>query len=204
MTNRHCQRSSRPSSGSTGGAVASVKGTAQLRGVVERLIAVGQWQTGDPGITIVMDIGYDVIRLAWVLRDLPVELVGRIRSPRLQVLARTGATRWTPRCATCTPSATRRTTRGTTSAAVYIPPLRTFRREGSMSARPMSVTSCSLSGPGGHPASLHVTGRPSSRDSASVTAGRASGRGTDPAVRCDTANVAGSGTTWDTTSSGRS
>lgn len=26
------------------------------------------------------DAGYDVTRLAWVLRDLPVELVGRVRS----------------------------------------------------------------------------------------------------------------------------
>lgn len=53
---------------------------AQLRTVVERLIAAGQWTSGDPDITIVMDAGHDVTRLAWVLRDLPVELVGRIRS----------------------------------------------------------------------------------------------------------------------------
>ncbi|GGZ40854.1 transposase [Streptomyces bluensis] len=52
----------------------------QLRGVVERLIAAGLWQTGDPHIVIVSDAGYDVTRLAWVLRDLPVELVGRVRS----------------------------------------------------------------------------------------------------------------------------
>src|SRR5690348_10303 len=45
---------------------------AQLRGVVERLIAAGQWRAGDPGIVIVSDAGYDVTRLAWVLRDLPV------------------------------------------------------------------------------------------------------------------------------------
>ncbi|MET7899904.1 transposase, partial [Streptomyces mirabilis] len=44
---------------------------AQLRGVVERLIATGQWQAGDPAIVIVSDAGYDVTRLAWVLRDLP-------------------------------------------------------------------------------------------------------------------------------------
>src|SRR5205807_7504822 len=52
---------------------------AQLRAVVERLIAAGQWTPGDPDITIVMDAGYDVTRLAWLLRDLPIELVGRIR-----------------------------------------------------------------------------------------------------------------------------
>ncbi|KPL35653.1 hypothetical protein JI76_01330 [Streptomyces anulatus] len=55
----------------------------QLRGVVERLITAGQWKAGDPAIVIVSDAGYDVTRLAWVLRDLPVELVGRVRSDRV-------------------------------------------------------------------------------------------------------------------------
>jgi hypothetical protein len=59
---------------------------AQLRGVVERLVAAGQWQSGDPHIVIVSDAGYDVTRLAWVLRDLPVELVGRVRSDRVMRL----------------------------------------------------------------------------------------------------------------------
>ncbi|MFI6858145.1 transposase, partial [Streptomyces sp. NPDC050416] len=59
---------------------------AQLRGVVERLIAGGQWRAGDPDIVIVSDAGYDVTRLAWVLRDLPVELVGRVRSDRVMRL----------------------------------------------------------------------------------------------------------------------
>ncbi|AZM51247.1 transposase [Streptomyces sp. WAC 01529] len=59
---------------------------AQLRAVVERLIAAGQWTPGAPDITIVMDAGYDVTRLAWVLRDLPVELVGRIRGDRVMRL----------------------------------------------------------------------------------------------------------------------
>ncbi|MFI1209756.1 NF041680 family putative transposase [Streptomyces sp. NPDC020802] len=58
----------------------------QLRGVVERLITAGQWQAGDPAIVIVSDAGYDVTRLAWVLRDLPVELVGRVRSDRVMRL----------------------------------------------------------------------------------------------------------------------
>ncbi|WP_308295460.1 transposase, partial [Streptomyces sp. PSAA01] len=60
----------------------------QLRGVIERLITAGQWQTGDPDIVIVSDAGYDVTRLAWVLRDLPVELVGRVRSDRVMRLAK--------------------------------------------------------------------------------------------------------------------
>ncbi|WSN28918.1 transposase [Streptomyces griseoaurantiacus] len=58
----------------------------QLRGVVERLVAAGQWQAGDPAIVIVSDAGYDVTRLAWVLRDLPVEMVGRVRSDRVMRL----------------------------------------------------------------------------------------------------------------------
>jgi hypothetical protein len=58
----------------------------QLRGVVERLIAAGQWRAGDPDIVIVSDAGYDVTRLAWVLRDLPVEMVGRVRSDRVMRL----------------------------------------------------------------------------------------------------------------------
>lgn len=41
----------------------------QLRGVVERLITAGYWTTGDPDIVIVMDSGYDVTRVAFVLAD---------------------------------------------------------------------------------------------------------------------------------------
>lgn len=55
----------------------------QLREVVDRLIGCGQQQPGDPGILIVCDAGYDVTRLAWVLRDLPVEVAGRIRADRV-------------------------------------------------------------------------------------------------------------------------
>ncbi|MEV4889206.1 transposase [Nonomuraea sp. NPDC055795] len=36
---------------------------AQLRAVVERLIAAGQWSSGDPDILIVTDAGYDITRL---------------------------------------------------------------------------------------------------------------------------------------------
>ncbi|MEH0400846.1 hypothetical protein QA808_00960 [Streptomyces sp. B21-089] len=48
----------------------------QLRAVAERLVSVGQRVPRDSDSVIVMDAGYDVTRLAWVLRDLPVELVG--------------------------------------------------------------------------------------------------------------------------------
>jgi hypothetical protein len=55
----------------------------QLRTVLNRLITAGQWQPGDPDIVIVADTGYDITRLAHVLADLPVELVGRLRSDRV-------------------------------------------------------------------------------------------------------------------------
>jgi hypothetical protein len=55
----------------------------QLRSVVGRLIAAGHWHERDPDVLIVMDSGYDVARLAFVLADLPVEVLGRIRSDRV-------------------------------------------------------------------------------------------------------------------------
>ncbi|MET7543023.1 NF041680 family putative transposase [Streptomyces sp. NPDC005507] len=55
----------------------------QVRGLVERLITAGQWREGDPFVWIVVDAGYDVMRLAYLLRDLPVELLGRLRSDRV-------------------------------------------------------------------------------------------------------------------------
>jgi hypothetical protein len=55
----------------------------QLRAVIDRLVTAGQWKPGDPQILIVADSGYDITRLAYVLADLPVELVGRLRSDRV-------------------------------------------------------------------------------------------------------------------------
>lgn len=55
----------------------------QLRDVITRLAAAGHWREGDPNVLIVMDSGYDVTRLAFVLADLPVEVLGRIRSDRV-------------------------------------------------------------------------------------------------------------------------
>ena len=49
---------------------------AQVRDVVGRLIAAGHWRPGDPDILVVFDAGYDVTRLAYLLADLPVELLG--------------------------------------------------------------------------------------------------------------------------------
>jgi hypothetical protein len=56
---------------------------AQLREVTGRLAAAGAWQPGDPAIIVVMDCGYDVIRLAWLLADLPLVLCARLRATRV-------------------------------------------------------------------------------------------------------------------------
>src|SRR4051812_23657250 len=66
----------------------------QLRQVVERLVAAGQWRCGDPDILIVADAGYDGPRLAWLLRDLPVQVLARMRSDRV---LRRAAPPWVPR-----------------------------------------------------------------------------------------------------------
>ncbi len=56
---------------------------AQLRDVIDRLRSCGQWQHGDPNVLVVTDAGYNVTRLAFLLADLPVEVLGRIRSDRV-------------------------------------------------------------------------------------------------------------------------
>lgn len=55
----------------------------QLRAVVGRLADAGHHRPGDPDVLIALDAGYDVVRLAWLLQDLPVTLVGRVRSDRV-------------------------------------------------------------------------------------------------------------------------
>ncbi len=49
---------------------------AQVREVVLRIIAAGHWHDGDTDILVMFDAGYDLTRLAWLLRDLPVEVMG--------------------------------------------------------------------------------------------------------------------------------
>ncbi len=58
---------------------------AQFRDVIERLTIAGHWRPGDPDILIVMDSGYDVAYLTHALTDLPVVLVGRLRSDRVML-----------------------------------------------------------------------------------------------------------------------
>ena len=56
---------------------------AQVREVVARIIEAGHWRDGDPDIVVIFDAGYDLTRLAWLLRDLPAEIMGWLRSDRV-------------------------------------------------------------------------------------------------------------------------
>jgi DDE superfamily endonuclease len=55
----------------------------QIRELLARLREAGQWREDDPPVLFVLDSGYDIVRLAWLLRDEPVRLLGRIRSDRV-------------------------------------------------------------------------------------------------------------------------
>ncbi|MGW1290845.1 transposase [Streptomyces sp. NPDC001118] len=57
--------------------------TVQLREVVEQLVAAGQWKPGDLKVVEVLDAGYDAPRIAHMLGDLLVEVLGRLRSDRV-------------------------------------------------------------------------------------------------------------------------
>jgi hypothetical protein len=59
---------------------------AQVRDVVTRIIGAGHWRDGDPPVLVVFDSGYDLTRLAYLLEDLPVEVMGRLRSDRVMYL----------------------------------------------------------------------------------------------------------------------
>lgn len=72
----------------------------QVREVVTRITGAGHWQDGDPDILVVFDAGYDLTRLAWLLRDLPVEVAGRLRGDRVMyfpAIPRPGANGRPPR-----------------------------------------------------------------------------------------------------------
>lgn len=55
----------------------------QLRRVLNTLTTAGHHRVGDPDVLVVMDAGYDVVRLAWLLGDLPVTVIARLRSDRI-------------------------------------------------------------------------------------------------------------------------
>src|SRR5438477_5854181 len=59
---------------------------AQVRDVITRLIAAGHWRDGDAPVLVIFDAGYDLTRLACLLADLPVEVLGRLRSDRVMQL----------------------------------------------------------------------------------------------------------------------
>jgi DDE superfamily endonuclease len=56
---------------------------AQVRDVITRLMDGGHWHEGDLAILVIVDAGYDPMRLAHRLADLPVEVLGRLRSDRV-------------------------------------------------------------------------------------------------------------------------
>lgn len=56
---------------------------AQVRRVVAGLIEGGQWEPGDPDVLVVFDAGYDAPHMAYLLADLPVEVLGRMRTDRV-------------------------------------------------------------------------------------------------------------------------
>ncbi|MEU4506604.1 NF041680 family putative transposase [Streptomyces sp. NPDC024089] len=55
----------------------------QMRELIERLMTAGQRRDTDPQILIVVDACYDAPRLAYLLKDLPVQVLGRMRSDRV-------------------------------------------------------------------------------------------------------------------------
>ena len=88
---------------------------AQVREVVARIIGAGHWHDGDPDILVVFDSGYDLTRLAWLLADLPVEIMGRLRSDRVMYFpappvppGRPGRAGGRPGTGPCSSSPTRR------------------------------------------------------------------------------------------------
>jgi hypothetical protein len=59
---------------------------AQVRDVITRLIAAGHWHNGDAPVLVIFDAGYDLTRLAYLLADLPAQVLGRLRSDRVMQL----------------------------------------------------------------------------------------------------------------------
>src|SRR5947209_2713917 len=73
---------------------------AQVRDVITRLADAGHWREGDQPVLVIFDAGYDLTRLAWLLADLPVQVLGRLRSDRVMQLSappRQPGTRGRPR-----------------------------------------------------------------------------------------------------------
>ncbi|MGA6209482.1 transposase [Nocardia testacea] len=56
----------------------------RLRTVIANLIEAGHRRPGDPDIWIIADAGYEAPRLAFLPADLPVAVLGRMRSDRVR------------------------------------------------------------------------------------------------------------------------
>jgi len=56
---------------------------AQIRDLVERLARAGQWHPDQGPVLFVLDSGYDLVRLSWLLAREPVLLLGRLRGDRV-------------------------------------------------------------------------------------------------------------------------
>ena len=55
----------------------------QVRDLIKRLIQAGQWHEGGSPILLIFDAGYELARLTFELRDLPVVVLGWPRSDRV-------------------------------------------------------------------------------------------------------------------------
>jgi DDE superfamily endonuclease len=83
---------------------------AQVREVITRLIEAGHWHDGDLPVLVIVDAGYDPMRLTHQLTGLPAEVLGRLRSGRVLHCPRVG--RRSPSAASSTsPLSTNRSAR---------------------------------------------------------------------------------------------
>jgi hypothetical protein len=82
-TGRHCWTAPLDAQRLAPGQDAATVTATQLRQVITDLLTAGQWRPGDPDIVIVADAGYDGPRLSFLLSDLPVAVLVRMRSDRV-------------------------------------------------------------------------------------------------------------------------
>jgi hypothetical protein len=82
-TGRHCWTAPLDAQRLAPGDDAATVTATQLRRIVTDLIDAGQWRPGDPDIMVVADAGYDGPRLSFLLGDLPVAVLVRMRSDRV-------------------------------------------------------------------------------------------------------------------------
>jgi hypothetical protein len=59
---------------------------AQVRDVIARLVSAGHWQEGEPAIPGNLRRRHDMTRLAYLLADLPIRVLGRLRTDQVMQL----------------------------------------------------------------------------------------------------------------------